>query len=170
MFLTLWAAIQANGWRHRVPLIAVSAAIVLAGQVLFLADYHRYTSDFLAAVADSARNVRPGATVLAVDLRQEQLLRVDAAKHAAMAVFPRTVVHLQNYEAATDYFPVQYRLSGRVPEASPETAANLRPDYILFYGPRDAPQSYDAVLKDYRLLPPAAPFFSRIYERASTAR
>jgi hypothetical protein len=111
-FLLFWMAVQPwPAWFLRVVTVSVCAFVLigLMGRVLV---YQRWNNT-LGAFVELAKYVPPGSTLLPAIL-QSVASGPDPAFHASGFLTSGGVVDLSNYEAATDYFLINFR-----PDRSP---------------------------------------------------
>lgn len=156
IFLAGWLAAGLPRWPRRwwpvFPLMFCGYSLCTLGMNL---PVWREWSARLAEVVRAGGPIRPGTTVLMLDLRSPQPLPANPYLHAAGLFFEKNIVNLRNYEAATDLFLTRFR-----PERSPYPALGTlrqlesyppafdiaryeretagRVDYVLFAGPAGA--------------------------------
>jgi hypothetical protein len=111
---------------------------------------YRYWDERIAEFASAGPNIVPDATVLSVPM-EEPDHRVDSLLHAVDLFAPKPFIDLRNYEAATTYFPTEFRPQKRpfdslgplvnLQRPAPafhvdryEHQAHAPVDYLLFYG------------------------------------
>lgn len=152
MFLVVWLATQT--WQPSLLRFTAACACLLAAlpfvwRIPAYWDWEQRISEF----ASVAPNIVPGATVLSIPM-EDPAHRVDALLHAVDLFAPKPFIDLRNYEAATTYFPTEFR-----PEKSPfdslgslvelqkaapafhldryEHQAHAPISYLLFYGGKE---------------------------------
>jgi hypothetical protein len=139
--------------------------------------WERVIDEFMTA----GPSIRPGATVLALDM-QDTWHRVNPLLHVVDLLAPKPFIDLRNYEAATAYFPTQFR-PGLNPFDSLGTLDELQHvppifhltgystvDYLLFYGSNahafPEQRLYGDQLRGYKLTYLSQPAgIARLYER-----
>jgi len=149
LFLVVWLSTQP--WRAA-WLRVCGAAVFLLAALPFLwrvPEYRRWDRD-IDEFMTAGPNLPSGSTVLALDM-QDTWHRVNPLLHAVDLFAPKPFVDLRNYEAATAYFPTQFR-----PELNPflslgtldelqhippvfhlaqyEERTHTSVEYLLFYG------------------------------------
>lgn len=184
MFLVIWLATQR--WRPSLVRFTSACVCVLAALpfVWRIPDY-RYWDQRISEFATVAPHVVPDATVLSIPM-ESMAHRVDSLLHAVDLFAPKPFIDLRNYEAATTYFPTEFR-----PEKRPfdslgtlmklqtpapafhlsryERQAHTPVDYLLFYGGGSECRErtlYAQQLKHYKLTYISRPTgLVRLYER-----
>lgn len=185
LFLVLWLSTQP--WRPvAVRWFGVSACLLAALPFLWrIPEYNRWERaiDEFATVGE---RIRPDTTVLALDM-QDTWHRINPLLHAVNLFALKPFVDLRNYEAATAYFPTQFRpglnpfdslgtldeLQHMPPEfhlARYEEETHSPVNYLLFYGPSGnrypEQRLYGDELRRYKLIYISQPAgIARLYQR-----
>ena len=185
MFLVLWLATER--WSPRVVRgCAVCAGLLAALPFIWrMPEYNRWEGA-ITELASAGPHVRAGSAILALDM-QDQWHRINPLLHAVDLFAPKPFIDLRDYEAATAYFPTQFR-PGRNPFESLGTLDELqhmppvfdlrryeaethaKVDYLLFYGTKanDSPERrlYGDDLASYQLVYVSQPAgLARLYLR-----
>lgn len=185
MFLVTWLSTQR--WNLRLDRLCFVALALIAGLpfVWRMAAYGKW-SRAVDEVISVAPFVEDGSRVLALDM-QQNWNRINPLLHAVDRWAPKPFIDLRNYEAATAYFPTQFRANrypfnalGTLDElqrqppvfhlAAYEQAERTTVDYLLFYSSHDDGQPEKEMYRDdlngYRLIYVSAPQrIARLYQR-----
>lgn len=188
LFLVVWLSTQT--WRRSLLRFAAGCACLLAALPFLwrIPEYH-YWDQRISEFASVATRVLPGATVLSIPM-EDPAHRVDSLLHAVDLFAPKPFIDLRNYEAATTYFPTEFRPEKRpfnslgilvkLQRPAPvfhlsryEHQAHAAVDYLLFYGGGTECRErtlYARQLKNYQLTYVSRPTrLVRLYRRLSTA-
>jgi hypothetical protein len=185
IFAVVWLAAQS--WKPRAVRACAATACLLAALPFFwrMPEY-RHWDRLIAEFTSVGPGIVPGSTVLAL-ATEEQPHRIKPLLHAVDWFAPKPFIDLRNYEAATAYFPTQFR-PGLMPfdslgtidelQATPpvfhparyEQRSHEPVDYLLFYGSPGGTEPererYAAELRDYRLVAVSQPTgLVRLYRR-----
>jgi hypothetical protein len=179
LFFVAWLA-AARPWPP-MALHGVAAVLFSLGMFAFVTRLPMLSewNTNLSAVDVIGQHIRPGATVLQLNLERDTA--IDPYRHAVDLLSEKAIIDLRNYEASTGTFPIYFR-PGMSPfpllgtaqqlEAIPpvfdidryEKQTRGRVDYLLFFGrPGAETQLYPGRLSQYTLLSSAGRF--RLYQR-----
>lgn len=186
LFLVVWLATQT--WRPSLLRFAAGCVCVLAAFPFYwrIPEY-RYWDQRISEFASVAPRVTSGATILSIPM-EDPADRVDSLLHAVDLFAPKPFIDLRNYEAATTYFPTEFRPEKRpfnslgilvkLQKPAPvfhlsryEHQAHAAVDYLLFYGGGTECRErtlYAQQLKNYQLTYVSRPTgLVRLYRRVA---
>lgn len=155
IFYVVWLASALPAW-PRLALNGLAAFCCALALITFAVRFPILSemSRSVSAFASVGASMRPGSTVLSLDLRPEgetTRFSVDPFLHVAGILTRRQIIDLRNYEASTDLFVTEFR-GNRAPSPALGTVKELqssppvfdiaryeretagRVDYVLLYG------------------------------------